>query len=164
MTGSFPAAIERTRRTTCGARGHVYPSTLADVELHGVDRAGVHLSGQATLAVSPEPLECVHLEPADPPAYEPALEAIRAADVIVIGPGSLYTSLIPNFLVSGIADAVRSSSARRIYVCNVANMRGETGGLDAADHVSALDRSRTARRAGRGARARPARARIGAVR
>ena len=56
----------------------------------------------------------------------------------MIGPGSLYTSLIPNFLVAGIADAVRGSSAQRIYVCNVANMRGETGGLDAADHVSAL--------------------------
>jgi uncharacterized cofD-like protein len=137
LTDSFPAAIEHAENYL-GARGHVYPSTLADVELHGVDRAGVTMSGQATLAVSAEPLECVHLEPADPPAYEPALAAIRAADIIMIGPGSLYTSLIPNFLVSGISDAVANSSARRIYVCNVANMRGETGGLDAADHVSAL--------------------------
>ena len=137
LTGSFPAAIEHAEEYLT-ARGHVYPSTLADVELHGVDRAGALLSGQAKLAVSPEPLECVHLEPADPPAYEPALAALRAADVIVIGPGSLYTSLIPNFLVSGIADAVAASSARRVYVCNVANMRGETGGLDAADHVDAL--------------------------
>jgi uncharacterized cofD-like protein len=137
LTDSFPAAIAYAENFL-GARGHVYPSTLSDVELHGVDRAGAVMSGQATLAVSPEPLECVHLEPASPPAYAPALEAIRAADVIVIGPGSLYTSLIPNFLVSGIADAVAGSSATRIYVCNVANMRGETGGLDAADHVAAL--------------------------
>jgi uncharacterized cofD-like protein len=137
LTDSFPAAIDHAE-TYLGARGHVYPSTLSDVELHGVDRAGALLSGQATLAVSPSPLECVHLEPANPPAYEPALEAIRTADVIVIGPGSLYTSLIPNFLVSGIADAVKTSWARRVYVCNVANMRGETGGLDAADHVAAL--------------------------
>ncbi len=137
ITGSFPAAIEHAE-SYLGARGHVYPSTLADVELHGVDRAGMAMSGQATLAVSAQPLECVHLEPADPPAYEPALEAIRSADVVVIGPGSLYTSLIPNFLVSGISEAVASSSARRVYVCNVANMRGETGGLDAADHVAAL--------------------------
>ena len=137
LTDSFPAAIEHAE-TYLEARGHVYPSTLSDVELHGVDRAGVLMSGQARLAVSPEPLECVHLEPADPPAYEPALEALRTADVIVIGPGSLYTSLIPNFLVAGIADAVSRSSARRVYVCNVANMRGETGGLDAADHVAAL--------------------------
>ena len=137
LTGSFPAAIQHAEQYL-SARGHVYPSTLADVELHGIDRAGVPLSGQARLAVSPEPLECVQLEPADPPAYEPALSAIRSADVIVIGPGSLYTSLIPNFLVSGIAEAVSSSACTRIYVCNVANMRGETGGLDAADHVAAL--------------------------
>ncbi|MEI7814336.1 MAG: gluconeogenesis factor YvcK family protein [Coriobacteriia bacterium] len=137
LTGSFPAAIEHAE-DYLGARGHVYPSTLSDVELHGVDRAGDLLSGQARLAVSPEPLECVHLEPANPPAYEPALEAIRSADVIVVGPGSLYTSLIPNFLVAGIAEAVSDSSALRVYVCNVANMRGETGGLDAADHVAAF--------------------------
>jgi len=137
ITDSFPAAIDYAEKYL-GARGHVYPSTLADIELHGVDRSGEALSGQARLAVSPQPLECVHLEPADPPAYAPALETIRQADVIVIGPGSLYTSLIPNFLVSGIADAVSESSALRVYVCNVANMRGETGGLDAADHVAAL--------------------------
>jgi len=137
LAGSFPAAIEHAE-DYLGARGHVYPSTLSDVELHGVDRAGDLLSGQARLAVSPEPLECVHLEPANPPAYEPALKAIRSADVIVIGPGSLYTSLIPNFLVAGIAEAVSGSSALRVYVCNVANMRGETGGLDAADHVAAF--------------------------
>jgi uncharacterized cofD-like protein len=137
LTDSFPAAIEHAENYL-GARGHVYPSTLSDVELHGVDRAGSSMSGQAKLSVSPEPLECVHLEPAEPPAYGPAIQAIATADVIVVGPGSLYTSLIPNFLVAGIADAVRASSARRVYVCNVANMRGETGGLDAADHVAAL--------------------------
>lgn len=137
ITGSFPAAIEYAE-SYLGARGHVYPSTLSDIELHGVDRAGSPLSGQAKLAVSPRPLECVSLEPANPPAYAPALETIRQADVIVIGPGSLYTSLIPNFLVSGIAKAVADSSALRVYVCNVANMRGETGGLDAGDHVAAL--------------------------
>lgn len=137
ITGSFPAAIEACERYL-HARGHVYPSTIVDVELHGVDRAGAQLSGQALLAVSPHPLECVHLEPEWPAAYPPALDAIREADVIVIGPGSLYTSLIPNLLVADVAEAIRDSHAQRIYVCNVANMRGETGGLDAADHVSAL--------------------------
>ncbi len=137
ITGSFPAAIEAAEHCL-RTRGHVYPSTLVDVELHGVDRAGGQLSGQARLAVSPNPLECMHLEPEWPTAYPPALDAINAADVIVIGPGSLYTSLIPNLLVDGVAQAIRESHALRIYVCNVANMRGETGGLDAADHVSAL--------------------------
>ena len=137
ITGSFPAAIEAAEHCL-HTRGHVYPSTLVDVELHGVDRAGGRLSGQARLAVSSNPLECVHLEPEWPAAYPPALEAIRAADVIVLGPGSLYTSLIPNLLVEGVSEAIRESNALRVYVCNVANMRGETGGLDAADHVSAL--------------------------
>lgn len=137
ITGSFPAAIEHAE-TYLEARGRVYPSTLADVELHGVDREGSELSGQALLAVSPEPLALVCLAPADPPAYAPALQTIRDADIIVIGPGSLYTSLIPNFLVDGVAAAVVESRAMRIYVCNVANMRGETAGLDAADHVAAL--------------------------
>lgn len=137
LTGSFPAAISAAEGYL-HTHGRVLPSTLADVELHGVDRAGAVLSGQARLAGNSEPLSCVRLEPADPPAYPPALAAIREADVIVIGPGSLYTSLIPILLVSDFADAVRASHATRIYVCNVANMRGETGGFDAADHVAAL--------------------------
>lgn len=137
ITGSFPEAI-RSAEGYLGARGHVHPSTLVDVELHGVDRAGSALSGQANLATNPEPLARVRLQPARPAAYQPALDAIRQADVIVMGPGSLYTSLIPNLLVADIAEAIRESAAKRIYVCNVANMRGETGGLDAADHVTAL--------------------------
>ena len=137
LTGSFPEAIAHAS-AYLGARGHVYPSTLEDVRLHGVDRSGGRHEGQATLAVSPHPLEHVSLEPDSPAAYEPAIGAIRDADVIVIGPGSLYTSLIPNFLVAGVADAVRETDATRVYVCNVANMRGETCGLDAADHVAAL--------------------------
>lgn len=137
ITGSFPAAIDAVE-SYLQARGHVHPSTLADVELHGVDRAGATLSGQATLATNPEPLARVRLEPARPAVHGPALAAIRSADVIVVGPGSLYTSLIPNFLVADVSEAVRESSATRVYVCNVANMRGETGGLDAADHVVAL--------------------------
>lgn len=137
LTGSFPAAVEAAEGYL-HTRGHVLPSTIVDIELHGVDRAGVVLSGQARLADNPEALSCVRLEPAEPAAYPPALAAIREADVIVIGPGSLYTSLIPNLLVADVADAVRSSHATRVYVCNVANMRGETSGLDAADHVAAL--------------------------
>jgi uncharacterized cofD-like protein len=137
ITGSFPEAIAHASRYL-HTRGDVLPSTLADVYLHGIDRQGGAHSGQATLAVAPHALAKVRLDPPCPPAYAPALEAIRAADVIVIGPGSLFTSIIPNFLVDGLADVVRSSAAQRIYVCNVANMRGETHGLDAADHLAAL--------------------------
>lgn len=137
ITGDFAAAVEAAG-DYLHVRGRVLPSTLTDVRLHGVDREGVEVFGQASLAANPSPVESVFLEPAGPPAYAPALEAIAQADVVVVGPGSLYTSLIPNFLVDGVASALRHARATRVYVCNVANLRGETGGLDAADHVQAL--------------------------
>jgi len=137
ITGSFPDAIQAAE-DLLGARGRVLPSTLADVVLHAEDREGRPVAGQSNIAESTHAVAHVSVEPAWPPAYGPALEAIETADVIVIGPGSLYTSIIPNFLVAGTASAVRESVARRVYICNVANHRGETCGLDAADHVQAL--------------------------
>lgn len=137
LTGDFAEALQLAGESL-GARGRVLPSTQADVKLHGVDRTGTEVFGQERLAANPQPVERVFLEPESPAAYPPALEAIRDADFVVIGPGSLYTSLIPNFLVDGVTDALRASNALRVYVCNVANLRGETGGLDAADHVEAL--------------------------
>jgi uncharacterized cofD-like protein len=137
ITGSFPDAIGEAERLL-GTRGHVLPSTLEDVSLHAMDAAGCEVSGQARIAASDGPVTQVRLEPDAPPAYEPAVQAIREADVVVIGPGSLFTSLVPNLLVPGIAEALRESVARRIYVCNVANQRGETSGMDAADHIQAL--------------------------
>jgi uncharacterized cofD-like protein len=137
LTGGFPRAIEAAGRLL-DAKGHVLPSTLSDVVLHAEDRLGRPVSGQANIAVSEEAVANVFLEPHAPPAYPPALAAIAQADVVVVGPGSLFTSVIPNFLVAGMAEAVRASNARRVYVCNVANQRGETCGFDAADHVRAL--------------------------
>jgi uncharacterized cofD-like protein len=137
ITGGFPEAIEKVGQYL-RVRGRVLPSTLTDVLLHGIDRSGNEVSGQAMLASNPRPVETVFLEPQAPPAYRPAIEAIDAADVVVIGPGSLFTSLIPNFLDEGIAEALHASHATRVYVCNVANMRGETFGFDAAEHVRAL--------------------------
>jgi uncharacterized cofD-like protein len=137
MSGDFAKAIE-VAGAFLGVRGRVLPSTLTDVVLHGIDRGGNEVIGQARLANNPAPVAAAFLEPQEPEAYAPAIEAIRQADAIVIGPGSLYTSLVPNFLVAGIAPAVFDSKATRVYVCNVANMRGETHGLDAADHVQAL--------------------------
>lgn len=137
LTGGFPEAIEASERLL-GARGRVHPSTLEDVILHAEDRLGRPVSGQANIAASDAAVANVFLEPESPIAYRPALDAIAEADVIVVGPGSLFTSVIPNFLVANVPDAVRTSHARRVYVCNVANQRGETCGLDAADHVRAL--------------------------
>ena len=137
ITGGFPQAIEEAGRLL-GARGRVLPSTLDDVWLHATDAAGRPVSGQARIAVSDGPVTQVRFEPGAPAAYAPAVDAIRDADVIVIGPGSLFTSIVPNLLVPGILDALRGSAGRLVYVCNVANQRGETSGMDAADHLQAL--------------------------
>lgn len=137
LTGDFAEAV-RVAGEYLHVRGRVLPSTLEDVRLHGVDRTGAEVFGQARLAANPQPVEHAFLEPESPAAYPEALHAIEQADVVVIGPGSLYTSIIPNFLVAGVTDALRASAAVTLYVCNVANMRGETVGLDAAEHVEAL--------------------------
>ena len=122
-----------------GARGRVLPSTLDDVVLAAEDVAGTRVVGQANVAESPAPIDCVRFAGAGTAeAYAPAVEALREADLVVVGPGSLFTSLLPNFLVRGIADALRASRGRVVFVCNVANQRGESGGMDAADHVDAL--------------------------
>jgi uncharacterized cofD-like protein len=137
IEGGFGEAVEAASRML-DVRGSVLPSTLADVVLSARDAAGRLVTGQANVARTGGPIARVCIEPASPPAYAPAVAAIRAADLAVIGPGSLFTSVIPNFLVTGIADAVRESAARVVYVCNVANLYGETAGMDAADHVDAL--------------------------
>lgn len=137
IEGGFAEAVEAAGRLL-GIRGRVLPSTLADVVLSGRDSAGNLVIGQALVAQTDGPIAQVCLDPATVPGYPPALEAIREADVIVIGPGSLFTSIIPNFLVDGVLDALRESRATVVYVCNVANLRGETAGMDAADHVDAL--------------------------
>jgi uncharacterized cofD-like protein len=139
ITGSFPDAIEVASQLL-DTRGRVLPSTLDDVLLLAEDSVGQPVVGQANIAVGDGPIARVHTDPAKPAPYQPVLDVLAAADVITIGPGSLFTSLLPNFLVDGVADAVRDSSARVVYFCNVANQRGETSGMDAADHVEALVR------------------------
>lgn len=139
LEGGFAEGVEEAGKLL-GIHGRVLPSTLEDVVLSGRDASGQLVTGQAKVAVSEGPVDHVCLEPAQPTGYAPALDALREADVIVIGPGSLFTSIMPNFLVSGVLDAVRESDATVIYVCNVANLRGETAGMDAADHVDALVR------------------------
>lgn len=118
--------------------GNVYPSTLDSVNLDGRTRDGRVLHGQSTIVHSDTALESVWLTPDDPEPYKPALEAIRKADLIVLGPGSLFTSIIPNLLVPGVIDAIRQSKAKTLFLCSVADMQGETWGLDCAEHVEAL--------------------------
>ena len=126
-TGSFPEAIAICERLL-GARGKVYPSTLTRVTLSARTRDGRELVGQAVACHSRTALERVRLNGESIEPYRPALDAIRAADLIVLGPGSLFTSIIPNLLVPGVIDAIRESKGACVFVCSLADMQGETWG------------------------------------
>lgn len=140
IEGSFPAALDVAGRLL-GSRGRVIPSTLDDVVLTAEDVEGTRVVGQTRVARSAAPIDRVRYAAGSTVrAHAPAAEAIAGADLVVIGPGSLFTSIIPNFLVPGIAEALATTCARVVYLCNVANQRGETTGMDAADHVDALER------------------------
>ncbi|MCL2150780.1 MAG: YvcK family protein [Coriobacteriia bacterium] len=137
LSGSLPAAIELCGELL-GARGRVYPSTLANVQLSGVTLTGERLEGQAILTRSSSALVEVSLMPTRPQAYSAALEAIQAADLIVLGPGSLFTSIIPNLLVPDVLAAIGESRAVTVFLCSLADMQGETSGMDVVGHTEAL--------------------------
>ena len=137
--GGFPEAIEICERML-NARGHVYPSTLDRVTLVAKTRDGRTIEGQAVACHSRAPLSKVALRAEGGiSAYGPAVEAIKAADLIVLGPGSLFTSIISSLLVPGIEDAVRASGATVVFACSLSDIQGETRGLSALDHYHALE-------------------------
>jgi uncharacterized cofD-like protein len=142
VTGSFERAILESGRVLA-VQGRVLPSTLCDVTLTAdlrAEPAGIsRVAGQSRIAKSEEGIERVYLEPDDVPAYPQAVRALLDADLIVAGPGSLYTSVIPNLLVPDIARAVAASQATKVYICNVATQRGETDGYTGGDHIAGLE-------------------------
>ncbi len=134
--GDFAAAVARAGELldTCGS---VYPAATRLVRL-GAKVEGGDIRGQVAVATTPAPIQAVYLDPPDPEAHPPAVEAILAADQIVLGPGSLFTSLVATLLVPGIRSALRETSARRVFVCNTRMQKGETEGFSAAAHVEAM--------------------------
>jgi uncharacterized cofD-like protein len=136
IEGNFGSAVSRAGRLL-DCRGHVYPATTELLELYA-EVYGGRVKGQVAVAQTEAPIKAVFIEPPDPPAYEPAVEAIAQADQIVLGPGSLFTSLIATLLVPDIRRALVASSAHRVLVCNTRMQKGETEGLDAAAHIGAL--------------------------
>jgi uncharacterized cofD-like protein len=143
ITGSFEEAVAESGRVL-SVSGRVLPSTLHNVQLvadvvlpHLVSE--VRVAGESQIPESNGKVKRVWLEPNAPPAFPHAIKAILAADVIVIGPGSLYTSILPNLLVPDIADAIRSSRALKLYVCNVATQIGETDGYSCVNHLQAIE-------------------------
>ena len=137
VTGNFEEAIRESCRVLA-VRGQIVPSTLENVTLCAelVDRKLVQ--GESKISESTAPIRRVYLEPEHPPAYPEAVKAILEADLIVVGPGSLYTSVLPNLVVDGIRRALMASDAAKVYVCNVATQRGETDGFGVAEHFQAL--------------------------
>ncbi len=138
ISGDFDKAV-RQMHEILAIRGRVMPPTVTDVTLCARLADGRHVRGELAVSKAGN-IEQVYLDPPDPPAVEEALEAIWDAELVVIGPGSLFTSIMPNLLVPGIADALRQTPAVRVYVANVMTQPGETDGFAASDHLAAIER------------------------
>jgi uncharacterized cofD-like protein len=143
ITGSFEEAVVESGKVLA-VQGRVLPATLHDVRLvadmqlpHTI--AEVRIEGESTIPKFPGDVHRVWLEPNNPPAFPQVIQAILAAEIVVIGPGSLFTSILPNLLVPDIAAAIQASRALKIYVCNVATQQGETEGYSVEDHITALN-------------------------
>jgi uncharacterized cofD-like protein len=143
VTGSFEKALEESGRVLA-IRGQILPSTLQNVTLCAdlVDEAATvrRVAGESAIPEARLPIERVYFEPTNVSAYPPALRAILNAELIIAGPGSLYTSVLPNLLVDDIARAIRASNALKIYICNVATQIGETEDFVLGDHLQAIER------------------------
>jgi uncharacterized cofD-like protein len=143
VTGSFEEAVAESGRVL-SVHGQVLPATLhdiklvADVQLPEVTNQ-VRVKGESSIPEMPGRVRRVYLEPNNPPAFPPVIQAILAADLIVIGPGSLYTSILPNLLVPDLLAALRSSRALKTYVVNIATQAGETNAYGVGDHIFALE-------------------------
>lgn len=137
ITGDFELAIQQSSRVLA-IRGRVLPSTLQEVKLRATYDDGTQVTGESLIPLAGKPIKRIEIIPEDCVPVEEALEAIGNADAIVLGPGSLYTSIMPNLLVKDIAEAIRKSKAPKIYVCNVMSQPGETDGYTASDHVQAI--------------------------
>ena len=136
--GDFEKAIRETSRVL-NVRGRVLPSTVEHVKLRGEMEDGSFLEGETTIANSPLRIRRIYMVPEHPCPVEEVPEAIRSADVIVLGPGSIFTSIIPNLLVQDVSEVLERSRAKRIYVCNVMTQPGETDNFSAYDHVRTLE-------------------------
>jgi uncharacterized cofD-like protein len=139
ITHDFSEAV-RLSSEILVTRGHIHPATTSSVELEALMEDGSRVRGETKITASKGRIQELFLIPADVEPLPQTLEAIASADIISIGPGSLFTSLIPNLLVHGIADAIVTSPATKDYICNLMTQANESLGLSAADHIRALNR------------------------
>jgi uncharacterized cofD-like protein len=139
VTGNFEQAIRESSRVLA-VQGQILPSTLANVTLLARLEGEDTVQGESNIGQSGRSIKQLYLDPEDAQAHPETVRALLAADLIVLGPGSLYTSILPNLMVRGIQDAIRNSPAVKVYVCNVATQPGETDRYRVSDHVEALER------------------------
>jgi uncharacterized cofD-like protein len=137
ITGDFEEAVRESNRVLA-VRGQVLPATSVPLNLGATLLSGRHLTGQVAISHAEEPIVRVSIEPADVRASHEAIERILEADLIVLGPGSLFSSVLPNLLIEDIRDAVAAAGGMRVYVCNVATQPGETGSFTASRHLETL--------------------------
>lgn len=141
ISDSFDHAVARMSEVLA-ITGRVLPVTNSDVRLEAIFENGSRVVGESKIFQFKKEQDCrikeVRLLPENPPALPEALRAIEEAELVLLGPGSLYTSVIPNLLVDGIVDTICSSSALKIYICNIMTQDGETEGMTASEHVAAL--------------------------
>ena len=138
ITGDFAEAVRLSSEILL-TRGHIYPATTSNVELEAHMEDGTSVRGETRITASKGKIHELFLVPPNVEPMPQTLEAIARADLITIGPGSLFTSLIPNLLVHGIGQAIVSSAATKVFVCNLMTQANESLGLTAADHIRALN-------------------------
>ena len=134
VTGSFQDALEESSRVLA-IRGRVVPSTLDNIRLRAEYSDGTVVEGEDKIPEDGKVIQKVTLIPGNVTAHPEALDAIRQADIIIFGPGSLFTSVIPNLLISKIVDEISKHQALKMYICNVMSQPGETSGFTASDHL-----------------------------
>src|SRR5690348_10147207 len=137
MTGDFAVAVKKASEILA-TRGHILPATSANVELEAEMEDGSRVRGETSISASEKRIVELTIVPAHPEPLPETLDAIARADVITIGPGSLFTSLIPNLLVRGIPDAIRNSPALKIFICNLMTEANESLHMTASEHIAAI--------------------------
>ena len=137
VTGDFDAAIKESSKVLA-IRGRVVPSTLDKVTLVAEHQDGTESIGESNIPKTLKPIKRIFLRPGGSKPTHDAIEAVKKADAVVLGPGSLYTSIIPNLLIEKLYKEIVASRAVKIYVCNVMTQKGETDGYKASDHLRAI--------------------------
>ena len=139
VTQSFDRALVESSRVLA-VHGRIVPATMANLRLSVKLKSGQVIHGESKVVEAQGGIERLMIDPPEAEAHPMAVEALKEAQLIVVGPGSLYTSILPNLMVKGITEAIRSSSATKVYVSNIATQEGETEGYSVIDHHDALTR------------------------